>query len=163
MCRFTSKICRDCPESTVKKGDGGYADWVIIGLHCLREYLDHTHRQLIDVLYEMPSVIDMFELPADKLPDFTILCHRKQGLKMKIWRVLLRLSVTFHELGDVQAIDATGFERRAVSRHYGKRVGYYFQAVTTTALVDCQTGVIIHPNCHSLLLRHNEFRGNCPN
>jgi IS5 family transposase len=131
----------------VKKGDDGYADWVIVGLHCLREYLDHTYRQLIDFLHEMPSILDMFKLAADELPDITTLCHRKQQLKMKIWRVLLRLSVTIHELGDVQAIDATGFERRAVSRHYGKRVGYYFQAVKTTALVDCQAGVIIDVHC----------------
>jgi len=131
----------------VKKGDGGYADWVIVGLHCLREYLDHTYRQLMDVLQEMPTILDIFGLSAGELPDFTTVCHRKQALKMRIWRVLLRLSVTLHDLGEIQAIDATAFERRAVSRHYGNRVGYYFQRVKTTALVDCSTGVFIDIHC----------------
>jgi IS5 family transposase len=134
-------------NSPVKRGDGGFADWVIVGLHCLREYLDHTYRQLMDVLQEMPGVLDTFGLSTTNLPDFTTVCARKQTLKMKVWRVLLRLSVSIHELGDVQAIDATGFGRRAVSRHYGKRVGYYFQAVKTTALVDCETNVILDVHC----------------
>lgn len=41
--------------SPVKKGDGGYADRVIVGLHCLREYLNHVNRQLTDSLQEMPK------------------------------------------------------------------------------------------------------------
>lgn len=99
------------------------------------------------ILQEIPSIRDRFRLEVDELSDFTTVCHRKQQIKMKVWRVLLRLSVTLHELGDVQAIDATAFERRAVSRHYGKRVGYYFQAVKTTALVDCVSGVILDIHC----------------
>lgn len=66
---------------------------------------------------------------------------------MQIWRALLRLSVPLHDLGDVQAIDATSFERCAVSRHSGTRVGYYFQRVKTNPLVDCATGVIIDIHC----------------
>ena len=131
----------------VQKGDGGFSDWVIVGLHCLREHLDHTYRQLTDVLQEMPEILGNFGLTASTLPDFTTLCSRKQAIKMKVWRVLLRLSVSLHDLGEVQAIDATGFGRRAVSRHYGKRIRYYFQAVKTTVLVDCETNVIIDVHC----------------
>lgn len=32
---------------------------------------------------------------------------------MERWHVLLRLSADFHELGDLQAIGATGFDCRA--------------------------------------------------
>jgi len=134
-------------EPPVKKGDGGYADWVIIALHGVREYLDHTYRQLMDVLREMPRILDELGLSEAELPDFTTVCHAKQELKMKLWRVLLRLSASLHEFGEVQAIDATGFGRRAVSRHYGKRIRYYFQAVKTTALVDCETGVVLDIHC----------------
>lgn len=145
--RLSQKAVGTTSNPPVKKGDGGYAEWVTVGLHCLREYLDHTYLQLMDVLQEMPDILDTFGLTADQLPHFTTVCHRKQQLKMKVWRVLLRLSVTLHDLGDVQAIDASAFDRRAVSRHYGNRVGYYFQAVKTTMLVDCETGVIIDVHC----------------
>ena len=154
LARFTKRCVGLCqkavgsdPDPPVRKGDGGYADWVIVGLHCLREYLDHTYRKLMDVLQEMPTIIEMFGLTASTLPDFTTVCARKQDIKMNVWQVLLRLSVSLHELGDVQAIDATGFGRRAVSRHYGKRIRYYFQAVKTTVLVDCSTNAIIDVHC----------------
>lgn len=32
------------PDTAVKKGDGGYADWVIAAIHGLREYLDLPYR-----------------------------------------------------------------------------------------------------------------------
>jgi IS5 family transposase len=135
---------RDPP---VKRGDGGYADWVIVALHGLREYLDHPYRQLMDVLREMPRIVEELGLEEVELPHFTTVCHAKQDIKMTLWRVLLRLSSALHDLGEVQAIDATGFGRRAVSRHYGKRIRYYFQAVKTTALVDCETGAILDIHC----------------
>lgn len=40
-------------------------------------------------------------------------------------------------------INATGFGRCAISRQYGNRVGCYFQAVKTIALVECESNVII--------------------
>lgn len=66
-------------------------------------------------LYEIPITVDQFDLTASTLPDFTTVCARKQAVTMEVWRVLLRLSVSLHELGDVHAIDATGFGRRAVT------------------------------------------------
>jgi hypothetical protein len=41
---------------------------------------------------------------------------------MTVWRTLLRLSTDYHNTGDVQVIDATGFDRRSVSRHYANRI-----------------------------------------
>jgi hypothetical protein len=58
---------------------------------------------------------------------------------MTVWRTLLRLSTDYHNTGDVQAIDATGFDRRSVSRHYANRIDYTFKSVKATALVDCDT------------------------
>lgn len=58
---------------------------------------------------------------------------------MAVWRVLLRESATLHVLGEVQAIDATGFQRHDASRHYVIRVGYNFDDIKTTILVDYAT------------------------
>jgi hypothetical protein len=58
------------PDPAVKKGDGGYADWVIVALQCLREYLDHPYRRLPDVLSVMPRIVSKLGLTVDELPDF---------------------------------------------------------------------------------------------
>lgn len=135
------------PDTAVKKGDGGYADWVIIVIHGLREYLDLPYRQLLDVLHEMHGIVEKMELKTDELPDFTTVCARKQQLKMVVWRTLLRFSSDFHDTGDVQAIDATGFNRHSASRHYANRTDYTFRSVKTTALVDCESRTVLDIHC----------------
>lgn len=42
----------------VRRGDGGYADWVIVTVHGLREYLDPAYRRLLDVLHEIPGNVE---------------------------------------------------------------------------------------------------------
>ena len=135
------------PAPPVKKGDGGYADWVIVVIHGLREYLDLPYRRLLDVLHEMHGIVEKLNLEPTELPDFTTVCTRKQRLKMAVWRTLLRLSADLHDTGDVQAIDATGFDRHSASRHYANRTGYTFRSVKTTALVDCETSTILDIHC----------------
>lgn len=39
---------------------------------------------------------------------------------MKRWPVILDYSVELYDLGDVQAIDATGVDRIRASQHYAK-------------------------------------------
>lgn len=80
-----------------------------------RSYLSTVHGFLIGKIF----IFNEFGLTGAFLPGFTTVNTRKQALTMKVWRVLHRLSVSRHELRDVRAIDATGFGRRAVSRHYG--------------------------------------------
>jgi IS5 family transposase len=152
--RFTSRVVSLAkkavagePAPAVQKGDGGYADWVIVALHGLREYLGHSYRQLLDVLHEMPRIVAKLDLEVAELPDFTTVCTRMQDLEMARWRVLLRLSADLHEPGDVQAIDATGFDRRQASRRYAKRTNYTFRAVKTTFLVDCGSSTILDIHC----------------
>jgi len=70
-----------------------------------------------------------------------------QDLEMTRWRVLFRLSTELHELGEVQAIDVIGFDRRAASRRYAKRTNYTVNAVETTILVDCETSAILDIHC----------------
>jgi IS5 family transposase len=135
------------PDPAVQKGSGGYADWVIISIHSLREYLDHPYRRLLDVLHEMPRISSILGLEVSQLPDFSTVCARMQELKMPVWRRLLQLSAELHDTGEIQAIDATGMDRIAASQHYANRTNYTFKAVKTTALIDCQTGAILDIHC----------------
>ncbi len=95
----------------------------------------------------MPRIVSKLGLTVDELPDFTTVCTRKQDLKIRIWRVLLRVSASLHEFGEVQAIDATGFQRHKASRQYVIRVGYNFDDIKTTALVDCDSTAILDFHC----------------
>ena len=135
------------PDPAFEEGGNGYADWVIVAIHGLREYLDHTYRQLLDVLHEMHGIVAKLDLEVANLTDFTTVCTHKQDLEMRIWRVLLRLSAELHDLGDVRAIDATGMDRITASQHYAKRTNYTFEAVKTTLLSDCKPGAILDIHC----------------
>lgn len=87
LSRFTDRlvtlakraVCGDL-DTADKKGDGGYADWVIIVIHGLREYLYLPYRQLLDVLHEMHGIVEKIGLKTDELPSFTTVCARKQQL-----------------------------------------------------------------------------------
>ncbi len=154
LSRFTDRLVKLAqravsgdPSPAVKKGDGGYADWVIVVIHGLREYLDLPYRRLLDILHEMPGIVEKMNLKTSELPDFTTVCVRKQQLKIAIWRTLLRLSATLHDTGDVQATDATAFDRHSASRHYANPTEYTFRSVKTTALVDCETSTVLDIHC----------------
>ena len=144
---LAQKAVAEEPQPAFQPGNGGYADWVIVAVHGLREYLDHPYRRLMDVLQEMPRIVGILGLKPSELPDFTTVCARMQQLKMPIWRDFLRLSAELHDTGDIQAIDATGMDRISASQHYATRTNYTFQAVKTTVLIDCKTGVILDIHC----------------
>lgn len=63
---------------------------------------------------------------------------------MRIWQVLLRSSAQLQDLGAIQAINVTGFDRVAASQHYVNRTTYTFRSVETTVLVDCSTDLILY-------------------
>lgn len=151
---LSQKAVGSSPDPAVKKGKGGYADWVIVAIHGLREYLDHSYRQLLDVLREMPAIVSKLGLSVDELPDFTTVCSRKQDLKMPVWRTLLRLSADLFETGEIQAIDSTSIAHRSSSHNYAKRVKGTFESVKTTLLVDCATRAILDVHC-SMNLPHD--------
>ena len=128
LARFTQKVVSvaqkavvGMPAPAVRKGESGYADWVIISIHALREYMDQPYRRLMEILYEMPRITRILGLRPSTLPDFSTVCGRKQELKMDIWRTFLGLTSDLHDLGEIQAIDATGMNRIAASQHYAKR------------------------------------------
>lgn len=154
IARFTSTCVLLAQKSTVgptgpayKPGEGGYADWVIIALHGLKEHLGHPYRQLMDILSEMGNVVRRLGLTVETLPHYSTVCNAKQQLYMPDWRRFLALTSDLHDLGDVQAIDASGFDRVAASRKYAQRTNYTFQAMKTTLLVDCDSGAILDVHC----------------
>lgn len=161
LARFTKRCVALSPKAVgsdpgppVKLGDGGYADWVIVALHGLREYLDHPYRRLLDVLHEMPGIVAKLGLSTAELPDFTTVCAGKQNLEMAVWRVLLRLSAALYDFGEIQAIDSTSFAYRSSSRNYAKRVEDTFESVKITPLIDCASGAILDVHC-SMNLPHD--------
>ena len=154
LARFTRKVVSVAQKAVVgqpapafRPGEGGYADWVIVSINALREFLNQPYRRLMDILYEMPHVVGILGLRPSELPQNSTVCARKQQLKMGVWRRFLSLTIELHDLGEVQAIDATGMDRIAVSKHYAKRTNYTFKAVKSTALVDCKTGCILDIHC----------------
>lgn len=104
--RFTSRLDgskrrRRNARPTYEPGGNDYADWVIVAVHGLREYLDHPYRRLLDVLHEMSRMVEKLGLAVARIPDFYTMCVRKQQLKVLIWRIMLRLSAELDDLGDV--------------------------------------------------------------
>jgi hypothetical protein len=95
----SQKAVGDGQQPPVHKGEGGYADWVIVALHGIQEYLGHQYCRLMNVLGEIPGIVTKFDgivtkfdLTVGELPDITTVCTHEQDLEMRIWRVLLRLS-----------------------------------------------------------------------
>ncbi len=151
---LSQKAVGNDPKQPLRKGKSGYADWVIVALHGLREYLDLPYRRLLDVLSEMPNIVSKLGLSVDDLPDFTTVCARKQDLKMGVWRRVLRLSTNLFDTGNIQAIDSTSLAHRSASWNYSKRVKDTFESVKTTILIDCQSRAILDVHC-SMNLPHD--------
>jgi len=69
--RFTGEIVPiaqvvtgDGDESAAPEGGGGFADYALVSLHCLRIYLDASYRMTIDLLKEMPQITGEIGLDA---------------------------------------------------------------------------------------------------
>jgi IS5 family transposase len=144
---LSQKAVENGSKPAVRLGDGGYADWVIVAIHGLREYLNHPYSRLLDVLREMPRIVEELGLTPAELPRFSTVCARKQALEMAVWGVLLRLSAALHDNGEVQAIDSTSLAQRSSSYNYAKRVPDTFESVKITVLVDCDSGAVIDVHC----------------
>jgi IS5 family transposase len=91
---------------------------------------------------------------VDELPDFTTVSTRKQDLEMPIWRRLLQSSADMFDTGEIQAIDSTSLAYRVASRNFVKRVSDTHESIQTTALIDCDTDVILDVHC-SMSLPHD--------
>jgi len=152
--RFTEKAVRLAKnavggrgEVAAPEGGGGFADYAVVSLHCLRVYLEKSYREALDLLSEMPHILGEIGLEAADLPDHSTLVKWFDRIKTAMWRVLLRLSAQLHDLSGHAAIDATFFDRENASKHYCRRTNYRVQTLKATALVDTETQAVLDVHC----------------
>ncbi|SFT02871.1 IS5 family transposase [Halostagnicola kamekurae] len=152
--RFTSKVVQLAQnavggrgEVAAPEGGGGFADYAVVSLHCLRVYLEKSYREALDLLSEMPHILGEIGLEPVDLPDHSTLVKWFDKIKTALWRVLLRLSAQLHEPSGHAAIDATFFDRENASKHYCRRTNYRVQTLKATALVDTETQAILDVHC----------------
>ena len=134
-------------EVAALEGGGGFADYALVSLHCLRVYLDESYCNALDLLSEMPHILGGIGLEEGDLPDHSTLVKAFGRFEMKVWRVLLRLSWELHNLSGRAAIDATFFDRENASKHYCRRTNYRVQTLKATALGDTETQAILDVHC----------------
>jgi IS5 family transposase len=152
--RFTKKAVRLAKnavggrgEVAAPEGGGGFADYAVVSLHCLRVYLDKSYREALDLLSEMPQILGEIGLDAADLPHHSTLVKWFDRIKTALWRVLLCLSAQLHDPSGHAAIDATFFDRENASKHYYRRTNYRVQTLKATALVDTETQAILDVHC----------------
>jgi len=152
--RFTSKAVTLAQnavggrgEVAAPEGGGGFADYALVSLHCLRVYLDESYRNALDLLSEMPHILGEIGLEEGDLPDHSTLVKSFDRFEMAVWRVLLRLSSELHDTSGHAAIDATFFDRENASKHYCRRTNYRVQTLKATALVDTETQAVLDVHC----------------
>ncbi len=89
--RFTQRVVTlaknavdDRGESAAPTGGGGFADYAVVSLHCLRVYLDESYRTAPDWLSEMPHILAEIGLETDELPDHSTLVKAFDRLTMAL-------------------------------------------------------------------------------
>ena len=156
--RFTEKVVPvservtgDGDESAAPDGGGGFADYALVSLHCLRIYLDTSYRMTIDLLKEIPQITGEIGLDAADLPAPSTLCKALDRIEMSLCRVLLRQSAQLHDPSEHAALDATFYERDRASRHYCHRTNYRVQTLKVTKLVDTESQAVLDVHCSTTL------------
>ncbi|MDG5777872.1 IS5 family transposase [Haloarculaceae archaeon H-GB2-1] len=122
-------------EPADPEGGGGFAEWAMLTLHTLRIELGKSYRVAVDLLSEMPGVLE--EIGLTRFPHYTVFRTWFVRIPTKTCRAFLGASAekrTGHA-----AIDSTGFDRDQPSRHYANRTHYHVRALKATALVDVET------------------------
>ncbi|MDF9748441.1 IS5 family transposase [Natrinema salsiterrestre] len=151
--RFTKKAVRLAKNAvggrgeSAPQGGGGFADYAVVSLHCLRIYLEKSYREALDLWSEMPQILAEIGLEKADLPDHSTLVKAFDRINMAVWRVLLRLLAQLHEPSSHAAMDATFFDRENASKHYCRRTNYRVQTLKTTALVDTESQAILDIHC----------------
>ena len=90
--RFTSKavtLAKNAVggrgEAAAPEGGGGFADYAVVSLHCLRIYLEKSYREALDLLSEMPQILAEIGLEVGDLPHHSTLVKAFDRLEMEIW------------------------------------------------------------------------------
>jgi hypothetical protein len=138
---FVTNHIEELDVPAVADGDDGYEASTEISLLLLMEEIDKPLQRVEDYLNEMPGIIDVFGL--EKSPDHTSFSVWDGEFPMQELRRLLRRSAEQAGLSGTSSIDASGFQRDQASSHYRNRVGYSFNAMKTTLLVDTESLAIM--------------------
>ncbi|SNR57834.1 Transposase DDE domain-containing protein [Halorubrum vacuolatum] len=136
-------VVADPDEPADLEGGGGFAEWAMLTLQALRIELGKSYRRTIDLLSEMPSILE--EIGLTRLPHFTVLRDWFETILMETYRAFLGESAekrTGHA-----AIDSTGFDRDQPSRHYAQRAHYRVRSLKVTALVDVKSLYVFDVHC----------------
>ncbi len=145
-----------------RRGGGGFADYAVVSLHCLRIYLEKSYREALDLLSEMPQMLAKIGLDAAALPDHSMLVEPFDRIKMWVCRVLLRLSAQLHEPSGHVAIDATFFDHENASKYNCRRTNYRVQTPETTGLVDTASQAVLDVHCTTEKRHETQIGGNSP-
>jgi len=94
---IAQRVTGDGDESAAPEGGGGFADYALVSLHCLRIYLNTSYRMTIDLLKEMSQITGEIGLDAADLPAPSTLCKAFDRISMSVCRVLLRQSAQLHD------------------------------------------------------------------
>jgi len=123
----------DKPAGT--EGGRGFAEWAMLALYALRIELGKSYRVSVELLNEMPSILD--EIGLTRLPHYTVLRTWFARIPTKTWRAFLGRRA--EKRINHAAIDSTGFDRDQSSRYYANRINYCVRALKVSALVDVET------------------------
>jgi len=77
------RVSGDGGESAAAFRGGGFADYALVSLHCLRIYLDTSYRMTIDLLKEMPQIIGEIGLDAADISVPSTLCKAFDRINMR--------------------------------------------------------------------------------
>jgi len=131
---------RVCPAYSSKFSKKTYTQHQHIALLGLKKRLKEDFRDLADLITEMPRIQGVLEL--EQMPDFTTLCKAFGRLSNLVLAVLLELTVPDCIHG-TYGIDATGFARSHISRHYAKRCKIRIKSMKSTLLINCDMQLIV--------------------
>jgi IS5 family transposase len=144
--KLAKNVVDDASEPADPRGGGGFAEWTMVSLHCLRLHTEKSYRTSIDYLKEMPRITGEIGLGSTDLPHYTTFCDWFGKIEIRVIRIFLRLSSPDENERRV-AIDSTGFDRDRASRHYCQRANYRVRSLKVTILVDVDTLHVVDVHC----------------
>ncbi len=157
------KAQRVCPAYSSKFSKKTYTQHQHIVLCGLKKQLKQDYRDLVDILSEMPRVLEALDL--NQLPNFTTLCKAFGRLSQLVCIVLLEQTVP--DLSGTYGIDATGLTRSHISKHYAKRCKIRIKSMKTTLLIHSNKQLIV--GVHATTTRKHDSKiilpvvAKCPN
>lgn len=144
---FAKKTVDDPEEPAAPEGGGGFSKWAQIAMLLIKERRGYSYEEIAEIIQEMERVRELFGLSRSETPCHVSLWNWYQELTMEVWRRLLRYSAEIAGISGHAAIDASGFEREQASSHYRYRVGYSFESLKVTILVDIESLAVLDVHC----------------